>query len=563
MDNPYAPGTEAWLRAAAAELDSMVAADERSIEEQQFDIRVWDRNYDLRGFCNDYITATVEFARNRVGPGQIVVPGDSEWGPVMMRCWREVVPITVDVNGKRWSGRVDTCERTWDANGLTYTATLVSDYAWLQSIYCWPSPYAPLGAQLPKSMNKIGPAITCMKEYLRANLDRLQIPLWPILNDLSIGGLVSHVGGVMNPNYWRNLDGDQDNSPVRWDNPLSKKANWPVAVVPTDVRKDGSKWVAMTARMVDADTLFTDILKDEGLTLTAELHIPGEDAPIPGLELTRPTIVIDIVDKSVGTGEVGNPVTGLARTVVEFAADKVTKVIKPYNGPDSEKYKQREFFGQDPTQSWVTLWESERSGISMSRITAHHPLARYALVGGRSPGWLNKGVNLLIEGALSAVLTFAGMAGIAPTLLDGVLDDVFLAFDRYYDMQRNADLGPYGFYEYFAPGGAAALSLSGLTTGLSALHDTRGYLSYVFDIDDRAPYQFGKHMEIGDPINVEAGGLLYRQYLDSAVVNHEPGAGIATRLGIGDPSAEESPTARMDRKLKRLGAFIQASYLNN
>jgi hypothetical protein len=556
------PQTEAWMRAAAAYMDDLVAADERTVEEPVFDIRVWDLNYDLQGFCGDYITASIEFARNRVGTGEIVLPGDSEFGPLMMRCKDEVVPITVDYNDRRWSGRVDTCQRIWDTNGLRYVATLVDEWAWIQSILCWPAPFAPLQAQIPKSMITVGPAITCIKSYLVANLLRLQIPLWSVLNNISIGGLVSSIGAGFTPGYYAGTDPEKPNNPVQWNDPLINRAQWPVAVKPANPLTDTSKWTAMTARMVDAETLFQDVLKDEGLMLTATLFIPGEDEPIEGLDLTRPTIVLDVVDLSGYIGETGTAADGLKRSIVEFGQNG-TKIIRPYNGPDSDAYKKPGFFGQHYKEPWVTFWEGQHSGIRKSVVTAHHPIAKYVIVGGRSPGWLNKGINLLIESALSAILAFVGLSGIAPTILNGILDDVFLAFDRYYDAQRVQKLGPYGFYEYYAPGGAVAYSLSGIINGLSGIHDTRGYESYEFEIDDRAPYQFGLHMDIGQPIAVESGGLLYLQYLEAARVTDSRTERVDTKLSIGDPSAEEDPTARMARKLKRIGALVNAVFLNN
>lgn len=560
IDRPE--GTEAWMRAAQAFMDDLVTEDERGVEEPVFDIRVWDKNYDLQGYCADYISATVEFARNRVGTGQIVLPGDSEFGPMMMRCTTEVVPITIEYNGRRWSGRVDTCERKWDKNGITYTATLVNDWAWLQSILCWPSPFAPLQAQLPKSMIALGPSVTVIKSYLIANLLRLQVPLWSVLNNISIGGLVAAVGGGFTPGYWQGQDPERPNNPVQWNGAIVNRANYPVAVKPVNPLKDTSRWTALTARMVDAETLFADVLKDEGLMLTAELFIPGEDAPIPGLNLTRPTIVLDVVDMTGYIGENGTALDGLRRTIVEFGKNG-TRVVKPYTGPDSQAYKVPGFYGQDYRQPWVTFWEGEHSGISESKVTAHSPIAKYCIVGGRSPGWLNKGINLLIESALSAILAWVGLSGIAPTILDGILDDVFLAFDRYYDRNRVESLGDYGFFEYYAPGGSVAYSLDGVITGLSAIHDTRGYDSYQFSIDDRAPYQFGLHMDIGQPVAVEAGGLLYLQYLESAKVTDDRGSRVHTQLAIGDPSAEEDPMARTSRRLKRLGAYLNAVFLNN
>ncbi|MBB3040154.1 hypothetical protein [Hoyosella altamirensis] len=541
------------------------------VEEPEFEIDVYDREYRHLGECGDYLDATVQFAANRIAPGVIELPGDSEWGPYFRRCKREVIPVTVKVRGRRWSGRAESCERHYDAeNGLVWRVTLISDWAWLRSILAWPSPFAPIQAQFPKHDIAIGPARTVLKGYLIKNLIRLQQPLWGIINNFTIGGLVSGLGGMFGRGYrpvdFQNYDPQKPNDPLdpmEWQRGVQNRANHPVAVKPHNPFTDTSTWVALTARMTPMDELFEDVLRDEGLLLTADVWLPG-DPPVEGLVLTKPTIVIDIVDKTYAVGPNGNILTGLFRAVTRVLEDGITKVIVPVDMPT----KTGPLAANEP---WIVIDEDdEESGVISSTITSHHPLAKYCVIGGRSPAWLNQGINLLIESALSAILSFVGQSGISSTLLNGILDDVFMAWDRYYDANRVRELGPYGFHEHFSAGGSVALSFSGLMNGRAALRETRGFESYEFEIEDGAPYAAGEDFWLKDPIGVKVpgpspeGGVdqIYLQYVELIEFTDSRAGRVVTKVSIGDPHAGEDPVDRAMRKVKQLTSFLNALFLN-
>lgn len=528
-----------------------------------FEWDVYDGRYVQVGVVADYMDTTVDFNRNKVSGATIVLDQSHPMGPQFLNCDISVIPMVTHVEGERWSGRVDECHRVRDEDGvITYEVQLISDWAFYQRLLAWPSPLAPLAIQFPRNFIMVGPAITCIKTTLLLNLMRLQIPLWDLQPLVDVVGAVASVGGT-SMSRWRDMDTDQQNNPWdlgNWVSGVASAASFPVAVAGVNPFLDTSRWTAFSARMVPMDELFDQILKDEGLNMTAVVLFPGEVGP-GGMTVTRPTIVLDVVDNAArATGPTGTFVDGLIYGVAKTLDDGYTQVVEATTRTPSTKYQVQGFFGIDAKDPWITI-EDDDPQVVKSRLSSYHPVARDVIVGGRSPAWLNKGVNLLIEAAISAALALAGLSGIAPTILEGILDDVFLAFIRYRHAMRAYQLGPYALPEYFAPGGEVALSLSGLQTAISAIWDTRGYRAYEVTIKDGFPYKFGRNMRIGDPMRFLVDGTYYIQYLEGATVADSRDGRMTVDLKVGDPSANESPLTVVGRKLTSLYGIVMNNFL--
>ncbi|AEV52238.1 putative minor tail protein [Nocardia phage NBR1] len=532
--------------------------------EALFEWDVYDGRYSQVGVIADYISSTVDFNRNKVSGATIVLDQSHPLGPQLLHCDVATIPMVTHVEGERWSGRVDECHRVRDENGdITYEVQLISDWAFYQRILAWPSPLAPLAIQFPRNFIMVGPAITCIKTTLLLNLMRLQIPLWDLSPLLDVVSAVASVGGIGSVSQWRDMDTDAQNNPWdlgNWTKGINPAANFPVAVAGVNPFTDTSRWTAFSARMVPMDQLFDQILKDEGLNMTAVVLFPGEVGP-GGMTVTRPTIVMDVVDNTGVTGPTGTFLDGLVYGVAKFLDDGFTQVVEATTRTPSNKYQVQGFFGIDAKDPWITI-EDDDPQVVKSRLSSYHPVARDVIVGGRSPAWLNKGVNLLIEAAISAALALAGLSGIAPTILEGILDDVFLAFIRYRHATRAYQLGPYALPEYFAPGGEVALSLSGLQTAISSIWDTRGYRAYEVTIKDGFPYKFGRNMRIGDPMRFLVDGKYYTQYLEGATVTDSRDGRMTVDLKVGDPNANENPLAVVGRKLTNLYGIVMNNFLS-
>lgn len=214
---------------------------------QQVD--VYDLAYRRKGRLGAYTSSAVTWQYLGVGTGTLVV---EEGGPNprpaahLLRHRTEVVPVVVTDpgTGRRWTGRVTHSETEGVPGRSTITATLVDDYAWLRAMLAWPVPTADLQHQdVPYDLRE-GPVETTAKAYLQAAINRLGVPL---------------------------------------------------AVVPAPV-PDLSPMVSFTpgARFTPLDELIEPQLRATNRQLTAVLWLPGWPQP-PGLQLTAPTVVLDIV----------------------------------------------------------------------------------------------------------------------------------------------------------------------------------------------------------------------------------------------------------------------------
>jgi len=218
-------------------------------------VTVYDHSYNVLGFVNNYATCTVEFRARDKAAGILVMAyhkADGTPEPMAMRVMSadtDVVPITVQVGARRWSGRVTHAVSAGASGAKVVTATMESDYGYLAAILAWPQPAFGIGAQIPSHDVKLGACETQVKSYIQTNaVNRLHLP---------------------------------------------------VAVVPAP-SPDPSAFVSMSARMTPIDKLVSASLQVANLGLSVAVWLPGDPQP-PGLVLTTPTLVVDCIhpaDKS-------------------------------------------------------------------------------------------------------------------------------------------------------------------------------------------------------------------------------------------------------------------------
>lgn len=530
---------------AFVEADRKLDAERNSLALPKFNVQIYNNFYGILGELNDYISATVTFKRNAVAPGTLVMKGsDALANYAVQNCKDTVVGITVEANGYRWSGRVDTANDDTVDGVNEITLQLVSDYNWFNKIMVWPTWWAPIQFQPIKEAIYIGPAKTVILTMIAEQLIRLQTGLWELVNNIT--------------------------DPSAWFGTMMMKQGLltPLAVVPPDFIHDTSKWVAITARMDTVSALTTQILKDEGLVLSADLWLPGETQPAPQwYTLTEPTIVISVKDRSGVTGLTGTFLDGLIGDAVDIADSAIGEIIgalSSTNDSEASNFTLGSLLGVDRKPSWVLFKDGPKSGIKECHLSAHHPLAYTVIGGGKSPTWVNRAIDLSLEYLLSTILAALGASGIASTLLDGFFDDVVLAFQQVENYPRRKKLGRFGYPEYFAQTGSAAYTVDELMALESAMWDSRGYYSYSLVVQDGFPYTFGRDYELGGLVSWIYKGKLYTDYCTEATLLDDRTNRVKVTPKIGDGSAQESPWARLARKEQQFAnAFKAASMRAN
>ncbi|MEV6449646.1 hypothetical protein [Amycolatopsis sp. NPDC051716] len=517
------------------------------------------------GECGDYISCVVTPKRNGVSPATIVLKGDDPYVEIASRCYYTVVPVTIGLpNGWRWSGRVDTCADDYVDGVATVTLQLLGDWNWFNKLIVFPAWWMPIEAQIPKEAVFIGPAVTNIKEMVAECVLR-QSGL--------LGAILEFANNILNPAAY--IGSLLDLGPLAL----------PIVVVPTNPITDTSKWTAIVCKMTTVAAAVEQTLKDCGLMLTADLWKPGDPQPLGlaewGMTLTESCIVVDVKDMTNVTGLTGTALDGLIGLAVDLIDTILGEILLLVSGADVADSDSTDatnpygsgilahLLGLDAKPPWVVLEDGPRSGIKESHVVAHHPLAYRVLTGGKSPDWVNKGIDLMLEWMLSMLLAAFGASGIAPTLLDGLLDNVFLAYQQIEDELRRIRLDKFGYPDYFAQAGSAAYTLDALVILESALWDTRGYHSFQLVMQDGYPYNFGGNLfgrmfgdyGIGHPVSWIRKNRIYTDYCTEATITDDRTHRIQIIAKVGDQSALEAPAARMMRRISSLFDIVKAASL--
>lgn len=522
---------------AVRRLDSLQRAEDLEKANPRVLVRYWDRFKEEVGEEGRYLSLEFTESLNSAGGLKMTCPRDmvhfdhifkNEYGA------NATIPITVDVGEHyRWDGYITRAAIIRDENG-TETVDIEAIHCWhhIATTCFWASPFAPVLAQFPRHDVKFGPLRTIAAIYFATNLIRLQLPFW------------SPPTNFQNAPDWYVL-GD---------------ALFPIALVPVNILTDTSKWAAASARFHMADQLLGPLLKDGGVRLTARFFLPGEDEqPAPDwFFLDKPTVVLELTQTDGVTGPTGTLIDGLLSWFEDFGDDGVTPIRYPNFSSTTEYeavYGQEGAFGTFRRFPWVWYFEGEYSGIGPSEVAIHKPLATDIIVGGRSPGWVNAGIEIAIKNLLSWLGLLIGMPGL-DSLYQGQLDDVFLAWFVYRDMERVQQAGPFAFREHRVTGSDKAFTLDGVMAGIQGLWDTRAYTSKKVSVDAYgAPYHFGKDYVVGDMVGFQMGDQIFTDYVTEVTFHDDRETAARLELTIGDGADEEDS---LTKAWNRMGQFANA-----
>lgn len=509
-------------------------------------VTIYDKFYNVVGISSDYLEVRVSMPRQALPTGALKLKGIDPLAEQVLKCDTEVVPVTVEIGAIRWSGRVDVAHDKLNPDG-TYTVEceLLHDLHWLDRILAWPAPELPIQVQFPTHWFGVGPAITVLKSLIAEQVWRLQFGLWELVN--TIGSLELD---------WRAWFGtlltQPDTSLV---GALVRGVSTPIFVMPTNPLKDTSPWISINGRMNSVWKLCQQTLRDNGLTIEATLWLPGEPQPAPGMpfELTVPTIVIDIKDRSGITGPTATMLDGLVIDLVDLEQSLLGDTLKPLLNPGNEYAPAgvniAPALGVNFTEPWVLFnADHPRSGLVSHDVAHHHPLAWQLVVGGKSPKWLDDLANTTLEFLIDCLSIVAGFA-IPNSILDGMFDDILLAFTLVEHYDRRVALGPYGFPEKFFPTGSGAFTLDAFFAEIQALWDTRGYPASSVSFINGTCYTLGRDLFPGALASVVRRGTLFTDYVENVTISDTRTKRALVEVQIGDGKGMEAPIARIQRKI--------------
>jgi fibronectin type 3 domain-containing protein len=204
-------------------------------------VTAYSDNYVRIGQIADYISCAVTWQWMGTGSGELVVGEDNPIAPYLLTVNTELVAIVVQLGDLRWSGRVTTAllERDGPPGSGVITATLISDFVWLQWMIASQNGSNPSLTGMSVGDARGGPAASVAADYINAAAVRLGLP-----------------------------------------------------VLATKPPVDASPSVQLNARMTRLTDLLVEPLKNAGVTMDAKIWLPGDAPPdFVTMAPTEPTVV--------------------------------------------------------------------------------------------------------------------------------------------------------------------------------------------------------------------------------------------------------------------------------
>lgn len=552
-------------RSAIAAADMMAQAE--LVAPSDVVVTFYDKVYKIRGECHDYIDLTCAFPRHNVETGLVTMKGEDPLAAAALLCHDEVVPVTIEIGSMLWSGRVKVAKDTfgYEDKADQVICELEGDRAWLMKIMAWPDFLLPIQVQFPPRGFALGNAITVIRFLIATQTFRLQAGLWDLINNLGslhldwrswFGTLLMQ--DVLGP------DGHFDFSDIM------RMLRTPIYVMRTgvsDAFHDTSPLISINWRMDKIYDLVDQIVKDNGLVVEVKLWRPGDPQPEEDMKfpLTTATICVDVKDRLGIVGPTGTFLDGFLRTFVDLQDTVFGEITKPFLNPDGlpvpEGFNIAPRLGLKWVPPWAIFIADHPHGGVKGELAHHHPLAWRTIVGGKSPKWLNDLMNAFFAFAIDMITFIIGITGIPTNLLDGLFNDILLAFALADNMDRRIKLGPYGYPEWFAPTGHSPYNIDGVFAMKREQWNTRGYVSGIVTFENGYPYQIGRDLFVGGMASIVRRGKVYTDFIENVVITDNRQK-LTVEVQIGDGIAEEDVSVKAYRKIVKLQELVNVITLS-
>ena len=168
---------------------------------------------------------------------------------------------------------------------------------------------------------------------------------------------------------------------------------------------------------------------------------------------------------------------------------------------------------------------------------------------GNSPKWLNDLFNFIFGWIIDAISILLGFIGIPSSLLDGFLNNAFLAFQLIEHFTRRSQVGPYHpAMEVMHPTASAPYNVESMFAFINAMWDSRGYVSGQFMFRDGDVYKLGVDIFKGGLISLlyDNRKQIFTDYIENILFRYTPDV-RDVMVQVGDGKQEESPLAKHQR----------------
>lgn len=524
------------------------------LRRQDMLIRLWDGDYRLKHLVTDYYTADFAPVDCDMGTHEIVLPWEdpaAQWAMDEAKRLadgdKQVINISCDYMGGRFSGRLDTAVMDFDEYGnQTVTLTFKDDYETLKYYDVWCNPFLPAVFQFPRVFILPGPLRWVLKTTLFLQVLREQTSLWHLPDDPIKGG-----------SQWFNLD----------------MQNWMVVVKPTSLIEDlnaGSIWGVAISRFKNFHDMSSIMVEDAEYSWKLRRWFDGDTREQWMIDANftpkHGALIVDLEDNSgtyVGTAHGGTAFDGLFRMIGDFASDflDTTYTALTDNEPPDE-YNQVGNRLQRKEYPFV-LYTPDMPGVKSIKQTLKPAKGIQINTGGHSM----PGVNELISAGIQALgdivgnlLQVGSIGGSIDTILKPFYEDTVLAWMSVKLLARSMKQGTSRLFEYFQEGADKAYTISSMMVLRTGIWATRTIRQTNMELQDGGPWLIGDrgigHFWLGHRVGVilpnDFTKRIYVERVREMKLHHERGSRPTFSLTIGSKESTTDPAAAAWARIEAL-----------
>ncbi|GAS95457.1 uncharacterized protein RMCC_2423 [Mycolicibacterium canariasense] len=549
-----------YRQAEAAEvLSKTFTADDTDV-----DLTVCDKLWKDVDKIGDFIELTYTIPRNLAPQATLTLRGNHHLVPMFRTCRRTMVGVTIETAGIYEAFYVKRHREKMGEDGvLTHTLELVGIFDILNYLVIWPSWWSPIQAQPFSHAIYAAPLCTAIEAMAAEQALRIQSGMWEFVNNaLSLNPDVRAWFGTV-------LQG------LKRDGKPSTILKTPLYVVRTGILRDSSPPYVKTVRMTTVGEVIKEITPAYGVDVRVYLWREGMPQPDKWANLEVPTYVMTVKDRSQIEGPTKTILDSALRGIVDAQGSLLGDTLSPFLNPDG-KYAPEGLYiaprlGIEFVPPYAVLVTpdlvvtedgdvvQDRSALVTYEIVHCTPLGWQHIIGGKSPKWLNDLINAFFAYVIDCIMIVIGFTGVPSNLLDGFLNDSFLAFQLIEHYARRNDVGPYHpAIEVFTSTNSSPYNLEALFQFIAVLWNSRGYTTAIATFrGQNGPYKLGRDIFPGALMTLVYANrtLMFTDYIEliAGKVNRTTRE-LTVQMGDGKPL--EHPSAQLRRNISEAMAAI-------
>jgi len=433
----------AWRQAEAAKN----IADAFSSSNTDVKVTVCDAFWNEIGVAGNYIEVSGTIPRNAAPQATLKLPENHWLDPYLSQCENTMVGVIIETDGISEAFYVKRHREKLDEDGkVTLTSELVGIWDILNYLPIWPSWYLPIATQPFSHAIYFSPLCSVIEAMAAQQSFRIQSGMWEFFNNaLSLNPDVRAWLGTML-------------QAIKNDPQTGSVLKTPLYVVRTGVLTDSSPLFCRTVRMETVGQVIGDITKAYGVDVRVTLWRPGDPQPDKYANLTHPTYVMTVKDRSQIEGPTKTALDSALRFLVDTQGSLLGKTLDPLLNPNGEYAPEGVYIAPTLGLVFVPPYAQletpdtivadgevvrSKSALMTYEIVRSTPLGWQHIIGGKSPKWLNDLMNAFYSFVIDAAQIILGFTGVPSNLLDGFLNDAFFAFQLIQHYSRRDDVGPY------------------------------------------------------------------------------------------------------------------------